>query len=65
MNEAKRMRTAATLFIISGLLLIIAGAIGDKIGVFLPIGIALIIVSMSFWQYSKKATNHEQQNSSE
>ena len=65
MKEAKRMRTAAILFSISGLLLFIVGAIGGRIGVFLPIGIALIIVSMSFWQYSKKATNHEQQNSSE
>jgi len=63
MEEAKRMRTAATLFIISGLLFIIVGAIGDRIGVFLPIGIALIIISMSFWHYSRKPTNNEQENS--
>jgi hypothetical protein len=64
MKEAKRMKTAAILFSISGLLFIIVGAIGDNIGFFLPVGIALIIVSMSFWQYSRKTTNSEQENSS-
>ena len=69
MKEAKRMRTAAILFSISGLLFIIVGItvgiVSGRIGVFLPIGIALIIVSMGFWQRSKKPTYNEQENSSD
>ena len=63
MKEAKRMRTAAILFSISGILFIIVGAIGGKIGVFLPVGIALIIVSMTFWQRSNKLKNNEPESS--
>jgi len=65
MKEAKRMRTAAILFSISGILFIIVGAIGGKIGVFLPVGIALIIVSMSFWQHSNKLKNNEPESSAD
>jgi membrane-bound ClpP family serine protease len=63
MKEAKRWRTAAILYSISGILLIIVGAIGGKIGVFLPVGIALIIVSMTFWQRSNKLKNNEPESS--
>jgi drug/metabolite transporter (DMT)-like permease len=59
MEEAKRWRTAAIFYSIGGLLFIIVGAIGDRIGVFLPIGIALVILSMAFWQHSKKPTDNE------
>lgn len=65
MKEAKRMRTAAILYSISGFILIIVGAISGRIGVFLPIGIALVILSMAFWQRSNKLKNHELENSSD
>jgi membrane-bound ClpP family serine protease len=54
-RDSKAYRTAAALFVISGLLFIIVSAISGKIGVFLPIGIALIIISFGFWQRSKKS----------
>jgi hypothetical protein len=65
MREAKRMRTAAKLYSIGGLILIIVGAISGRIGVFLPIGIALVILSMAFWQHSRQPTNNEQENATE
>jgi len=53
-GDSKSYRTAATLFAISGLLFIIVSVVSGKIGVFLPIGIALVIISILFWQRSKK-----------
>ena len=61
MKEAKKISTAAKLFSISGILFIIVGIIGGDIGVFLPVGIALIIVSLSFWHRSNKLNNSEQE----
>ena len=49
----KSCRTSVILFIISGILLIIIGLVGDKIYL-LPIGIALVIVSLVIWQQSRK-----------
>jgi drug/metabolite transporter (DMT)-like permease len=65
MKEGKRWRTAAIFYSIGGIIFIIVGAIGGRIGVFLPIGIALVILSMAFWQRSKKLTYNEQEDSSE
>jgi membrane-bound ClpP family serine protease len=59
------MRTAEILFSISGLVFIIVGIVSGEIGVFLPIGIALVVVSMGLWQRSRKPINNEQENSSE
>jgi len=63
-KNSKSYKTAATLFLISGLLFIIVGIVGGRIGIFLPVGIALIIVSIVFWQHSKKLTDNERQDSS-
>ena len=56
-KNSKSYKTAATLFSISGLIFIIVGVVSGKVGVFLPIGIALGILSIGFWQRSKKLTN--------
>jgi membrane-bound ClpP family serine protease len=53
-KDSKAYKTAAALFAISGLLFIIVSVVSGKIGVFLPIGIALIIISIGFWRRSKK-----------
>jgi membrane-bound ClpP family serine protease len=53
-RDSKAYRTAAALFAISGLLFIMVSAVSGKIGVFLPIGIALLIISIGFYQRSKK-----------
>jgi len=55
-KNLKAYKTAATLFSISGLLFIIVTAVSSKI-FFLPVGIALIIISIVFWQQGKKLTN--------
>jgi len=63
-KDLKSYKTAATLFSISGLILIIVGVVGGKIGIFLPIGIALVIISIVIWQHSKKLTDNERKDSS-
>ena len=63
-KNPKSYKTAATLFSISGLIFIIIGVVSGKIGIFLPCGIALVIISIGFWQRSKKLTNNEHKDSS-
>ena len=63
-KNLKSYKTAATLFSISGIILIILSVVSGKIGVFLPIGIALVIISIGFWQRSKKLTNSKYKDSS-
>jgi len=63
-KDAKAYKTAATLFSISGLLFIIVGVVGGKIGIFLPVGIALVIISIVIWQHSKKLTDNGRKDSS-
>ena len=60
----KSYRTSARLFMISGVLLIVVSILGDKIYL-LPIGMALLIVSMGIWRQSHKIKEAEQDNSSE
>jgi VIT1/CCC1 family predicted Fe2+/Mn2+ transporter len=55
-KNLKAYKTAAILFSISGLLFIIVAVISSKI-FFLPVGIALAIISIVFWQQGKKLTN--------
>jgi hypothetical protein len=55
-KDSKSYKTAAILFSISGLLFIIVTAVSSNI-VFLPVGIALVIISIVFWQHGKKLTN--------
>jgi len=56
-KNSKSYKTAATLFAVSGLLFVTVSLISGKIGVFLPPGIALVIIGIAFWQRSKKLTN--------
>ncbi|MFC1944879.1 hypothetical protein ACFLX5_05310 [Chloroflexota bacterium] len=63
-TNIKSYKTSAKLFSISGLLFIIVGIVGGKISIFLPIGIALVIVGINLWQHSKKLTNNEDKDSS-
>jgi len=63
-KNSKSYKTAAKLFSISGLIFIIVTVISGKIGVFLPIGIALVIISIGFWQRSKKLIDNERNDSS-
>ena len=55
-KNLKAYKTAAILFSISGLLFIIVTVVSSNI-VFLPVGIALVIISIVLWQQSKKFTN--------
>jgi hypothetical protein len=55
-KNLKSYKIAAILFSISGLLFIIVTAVSSNI-VFLPVGIALVIISIVFWQQGKKLTN--------
>jgi hypothetical protein len=55
-KNLKSYKIAAILFSISGLLFIIVAAVSSNI-VFLPVGIALVIISIVFWQQGKKLTN--------
>ena len=63
-KDLKSYKTAATLFSISGLLFIIVAVVSGRIGVYLPIGIALTILSIGFWQHGKKLTSNEHKDSS-
>ena len=64
-KDSKFNKTAALLFAISGIIFILVGIVSGKIGIFLPIGIALIIISIGLWQRNKKLTNNEYENSSD
>jgi len=55
-KNPKAGKAAAILFSISGLLFITVFAISSNIA-FLPIGIALFIISIAFWKQSKKLTD--------
>jgi len=56
-KNLKAYKTAATLFSISGVIFIIVAAVSRRIGVFLPVGIALVIIGIVFWQHSRKLAN--------
>lgn len=56
-KNSKSYKTAAILFSISGSIFIILSVVNGKIGIYLPVGIALVIISIAFWQSSKKITN--------
>lgn len=63
-ENSKSYKTAAILFSISGFIFIILSVVSGKIGVFLPIGVALVIISIGFWQRSKKLIDNERNDSS-
>ena len=58
-DNSKSFKTAAMLFAISGLIFIILTVSAIY---FLPIGIALIIISISFWQRSRYLEKNEQKD---
>jgi VIT1/CCC1 family predicted Fe2+/Mn2+ transporter len=47
-RDSRAYRTAAALFATGGLLFITVSVVSGKIGVFLPVGIALVIISIGF-----------------
>ena len=51
---AKSYNVAAMLFSISGAVFVIVIVVSGRIGVFLPIGVALVIAGIGFWQRSKE-----------
>ena len=50
----KALKSAAIFFLISGTIFIILTGISGKMAIFLPVGIALIVLGIVFWQSSKK-----------
>jgi len=60
-KNLKSYKTAAILFSISGLLFIIVTVVSSNI-IFLPVGIALVIISIVFWQHGKKLINGVNKN---
>jgi len=62
-EKSKSYKTASIFFLIGGLIFIIVGAVSSRIGSYLPIGIALVIISLAFWQHSKKLADNERKNS--
>lgn len=64
-DESKPYRTAAVLFATSGIIFVILAGLARNVGVFMPIGIALVILSMGFWQRSRMPTGGEEGDSSE
>ena len=60
-KNPKASKAAAILFSISGLLFIIVSAIGGNIA-FLPIGIAMFVISIALWQHSRKPANAAGEN---
>jgi len=55
-KNPRASKVAAILFSISGLLFIIVFAISGNIA-FLPVGIAMFIISVALWQHSRKLAN--------
>ena len=51
-DNVKSYKTAAILFTVSGVIFIILSGVSEIF--FLPVGIALIIISILFWQRSKR-----------
>ena len=60
-KRSESYRKAAILYSISGAVFIILAAVGREVAVFLPIGIALVILSIAFWQQGKKSANRQQE----
>ena len=58
-------RAAAILYSLSGIIFIVVAAVSGKVAIFLPVGIALFVLSMVFRQHSRKLTNGEREDSSE
>ena len=52
--SSRSYKTSAVLFMISGTIFITLGALSSKVGLFLAVGIALVILSINFWRLSKK-----------
>ena len=63
-ESSESYRKAAIFFSIGGAIFIIVAAVGREVGAFLPIGIALAILSAGFWQRSKKLAKGEEEDSS-
>ena len=56
-KKSKLYKTAAMLFAISGFIFIAVTVSSGEVGLFLPVGIALVILGVSFWRLSRKLTD--------
>ena len=59
-TRSKAFRTAAIMFSISGLIFITLAIVAGEIGAFLPVGIALLVISIVYWQLSRKPLNNNE-----
>jgi len=57
----KAFRTAAIMYSISGFTFIILAIVTGKIGAFLAVGIALLVLSIAFWQQSRKPLSNNKE----
>jgi membrane-bound ClpP family serine protease len=62
-KDFKSYKTAAVLFSISGLLFIIVAVVSSKIGIFLPVGIALVILALVFGNVVRNSHTNEHKDS--
>lgn len=58
-KSSKFYKTAAMLLLIAVLLTLAASILGFTVGVFVPIGMAFILIGVAFWQRSRKLKNNE------
>ena len=56
-TSKKLYKTAAICFAIGGFVFIISSVVSGEVGAFLPIGIAFVVISIAFWQRSKRLTD--------
>jgi hypothetical protein len=64
-DDPRSYRAAAILFSTSGAIFLVLAAVGREVGAFLPIGIALIVLSMGFWKRSRKPARGDGEDSSD
>ena len=63
-RDVKSTKIAATCYLISGFIFVIVAAVSGKVGIYLPLGVALFIISICFWQHSKRLADNEHKGSS-
>ena len=53
-KNLKSFKTAAIFFSIGGFMFLISSVVSGEDEAFLPIGIAFVVISIAFWQRSKR-----------
>ena len=59
------MNVSARLFFIAGIVFMIVAIVADKIAVYLPIGIALLVIGMMGIRRSRKSEDNNREKGSE